>query len=319
MQNSDLISIIIPTYNRANLLIETLESLSAQSYTNWECILVDDGSTSDNIGIIRKYIRKDKRIKLYQRDSFGQPKGANACRNIGIDLATGEFIIFFDSDDLFLLTTLGNRLKYFQKHPDYDFIVFQTTSFFEKQNGTPMLFTKEKENYLHAFLSHDLPWNTLGPMLKSSFVKNSVRFDLKMPRLQDPDFYTGLLMLKNVRFKVLHDQAPDVLYRAGDHTPNLTNVFTGFTHYINKYAMYPQDLISRKLMSELLNKCYSKAYQHFRRNSNLATVEDTRLILQLTYIAYRRKIITFRDLLSKGAKLIYFYLTTRKISAHNEI
>ena len=85
---NELVSIIIPVYNRASLLPETLDSIVAQSYKNFECILVDDGSTDNSIEIANIYTSKDKRFKVFSRPS-NIKKGANACRNIGFFKSSG--------------------------------------------------------------------------------------------------------------------------------------------------------------------------------------------------------------------------------------
>ncbi|WP_290476107.1 MULTISPECIES: glycosyltransferase family 2 protein [unclassified Leeuwenhoekiella] len=94
-----LVSIIIPTYNRSHLINETLESVLAQTYKNWECIVVDDGSIDDTEEVVKNYIEKDSRFKFYNRPS-NRPKGANTCRNYGFELSKGAYIQWLDSDDL---------------------------------------------------------------------------------------------------------------------------------------------------------------------------------------------------------------------------
>lgn len=105
-----MISIIIPTYNRANLICFTLESVIAQSYKDWECLVIDDYSTDDTKEVVQAYCSKDSRIKylLNQRK-----KGAQGARNTGILFSKGEYVQFFDSDDIMrpnLLQSLLNQL-----------------------------------------------------------------------------------------------------------------------------------------------------------------------------------------------------------------
>lgn len=98
MENS-LVSIIIPVYNRANIIAETLESVINQTYENWECIIVDDGSTDNTVAVLNTYSEKDSRIKVYTRP-FVKRKGASSCRNYGFYKSKGSFIQYLDSDDL---------------------------------------------------------------------------------------------------------------------------------------------------------------------------------------------------------------------------
>lgn len=103
------VSIIIPTYNRAELIEETLSSVMAQTLTEWECIVVDDGSSDGTKEIIKRYQEKDTRFKYIPRPS-NRKKGGNTCRNIGIEQSKGEFIQFLDSDDLISANKLEEQL-----------------------------------------------------------------------------------------------------------------------------------------------------------------------------------------------------------------
>ena len=74
-----LVSIIIPTYNRAHLISETLRSIKLQTYQNWECIIIDDGSTDNSAEVIAEFCAQDNRSQFFKRPQ-NQPKGANTCR-----------------------------------------------------------------------------------------------------------------------------------------------------------------------------------------------------------------------------------------------
>lgn len=102
-----LVSIIIPTYNRETTISRSINSVLTQSYTNFELIIVDDGSTDNTIEIVNSY--KDERIKLIR---LGKNCGANVARNKGICAAKGEYIAFQDSDDEWVKSKLESQLKY---------------------------------------------------------------------------------------------------------------------------------------------------------------------------------------------------------------
>lgn len=88
MKKQPLVSIIIPTYNRAHLIGETLDSVLAQTYKNWECIIVDDGSSDNSDEIIDECVKKDARFKYYQRPDEHLP-GGNGARNYGFRMSRG--------------------------------------------------------------------------------------------------------------------------------------------------------------------------------------------------------------------------------------
>jgi glycosyltransferase involved in cell wall biosynthesis len=111
------VSIIIPTYCRAHIISETLESVIAQTYTNWECIVVDDGSNDHTVEVVGDYLKKDSRFKYYVRP-VERIKGASTCRNIGLENAVGEFIQFLDSDDLISSNKLAEQIKLLKDCPE---------------------------------------------------------------------------------------------------------------------------------------------------------------------------------------------------------
>tara|TARA_R100000935_G_scaffold56463_1_gene88047 strand:+ start:16581 stop:17537 length:957 start_codon:yes stop_codon:yes gene_type:complete len=93
------VSVIMATYNRAHFIEDSLDSILNQTYENWECIIIDDGSVDSTKVILQSYIKKDNRFKFFNR-SDNHKKGLPGCRNMGLELANGEFIVFFDDDDI---------------------------------------------------------------------------------------------------------------------------------------------------------------------------------------------------------------------------
>ena len=87
------------TYNRSHLITETLNSISNQTFPNWECLIIDDGSEDNTANVVGEYTSKDSRF-IYLPRSQDYKKGLPGCRNQGLDLAKGEYIIFFDDDDI---------------------------------------------------------------------------------------------------------------------------------------------------------------------------------------------------------------------------
>lgn len=97
------ISIIIPTYNREKVIAKTLDCIIAQTYDNWECLVVDDFSSDNTWSILQQYASKDSRIYALKNE---KTKGACGARNTGFIRSTGEFVQFFDSDDQMAPTLL---------------------------------------------------------------------------------------------------------------------------------------------------------------------------------------------------------------------
>ncbi len=112
------ISIIIPTFNRAHSLPDSILSILNQTCSNWELIIVDDGSTDDTFSEIKEFI-EDDRIKYF----FQNNQGVSAARNFGVEMATGDYLIFLDSDDIFSPDLIENL--YDARFWKYDLIFWE--------------------------------------------------------------------------------------------------------------------------------------------------------------------------------------------------
>ena len=106
-----LVSIVMPNYNGAPYIRETVESVLAQNYENWELLFVDDCSTDNSMEIIRSF--SDERIHIF---STGTNSGAARARNVAIEKATGKYIAFLDSDDLWLPEKLSRQLAFMEEN-----------------------------------------------------------------------------------------------------------------------------------------------------------------------------------------------------------
>ena len=98
MENEDLVSIIIPTLNRSELIQETITSVLNQTHINWECIIVDDGSEQIHIDGVKNYSKIDSRLIFIERPKELN-KGSSACRNFGYSISKGNYIMWLDDDD----------------------------------------------------------------------------------------------------------------------------------------------------------------------------------------------------------------------------
>jgi len=205
------ISIVIPVYNRSDLLNETLESIKGQIYRGFECLLIDDGSEEYHIDLLKKMISADERFKFFSRKN--KPKGASTCRNIGISEARGEFTLFLDSDDLMAPWCLEQRLSLFDSCPEKDFIVCQTALFRHEEYFADRLHSALKsEDDLRAFIRMH-GWGTSSTFFKTNFLRHH-KFDEQARSWQDIEFHIRLL-LKRPNYRKFPDSKPDVFKRFG--------------------------------------------------------------------------------------------------------
>lgn len=184
------ISIIIPVFNRENLVKDCLDSVLAQTYTDWECIVVDDGSTDNTWQVLQEYAAKDGRIKAFQRNR--EPKGAPTCRNIGWEKASSEHIIFMDSDDIMLSFCLKQRMDFVLKNDSIDFAIFPV---FEKKKDIfvyrTILYNKDP---LKSFLSFQKTWSTLCLVWNKKLLQQIGGWDENAVAWQDGEVHIRAMM-----------------------------------------------------------------------------------------------------------------------------
>ena len=146
--NSDLhplVSVIIPSYNYALYLPDSIGSVIKQTYKNWECIIVDDGSTDNTKQVVEQYSQKDNRIQYYLQAN----SGPTVARNYGLKLAKGEFIQFIDADDMIEHQKIEKQVSVFNQQPDCD-IVYGSVKYFESSDSSKL--------YNDIMLGDSKPW-----------------------------------------------------------------------------------------------------------------------------------------------------------------
>lgn len=189
-----VVSIIVPVYNRSTLIAETLESILAQSFKEWECIIVDDGSQDGSWGVMKNYSAKDPRFKVYKRPE-NWDKGAPSCRNFGFSKALGEYIQFFDSDDIMLPNMLKEKVEFFRNNAQNDFVVSKMAEFHEEMNWVTPKYQMKSANPIIDFLKYKIYFLTPGPLFKTSFlIQKGKLFDSKLKKNQEWEYYARLLL-----------------------------------------------------------------------------------------------------------------------------
>ncbi len=190
-----LVSIIIPTYNRDHLIGETLDSILAQTYTNWECIVVDDGSTDKTSELLDKYCKKDTRFQYHQRPK-DRLKGANSCRNYGFELSSGVYINWFDSDDLMSMDHIGKKVAVLNKNIACDFCVCRTQNFSGKFLKSNLLTISKNDltgNLYEDYILGRFSILMIAPLWRRVVFENKKLFDEELKQSQDLDLYSRII------------------------------------------------------------------------------------------------------------------------------
>ena len=193
-----LVSVIIPTYNRASLLGQTLDSIIQQTYEYWECLVIDDGSSDYTTELLEFYCEIDKRIQFYPRTK-DRKKGANACRNYGFELSRGNYVNWFDSDDIMHRDKLKIQVEALINSQD-DFSICQTIIFnnsLEKKLGLRSR-TIQSDNILNDYLTERISFLTQAPLWRKSFlISQNKLFDEELQAAQEWEFHCRVLASYN--------------------------------------------------------------------------------------------------------------------------
>lgn len=186
-----MVSVIIPTYNRAGTLIRSVQSVTGQSYSDWELIIVDDGSTDNTKELLEPLLQQDVRLRY-----IGCPenKGQAAARNTGIQAAQGAYIAFQDSDDVWVPDKLQKQVAMMEAHPEYGLIYGQMVYDEDGKLSTPYPPQNAGEWAFEECLKNNLI--STQTMLVSRAVFDSIGlFDTSMSALED--YELALRITKN--------------------------------------------------------------------------------------------------------------------------
>ncbi|MDR1738656.1 MAG: glycosyltransferase [Candidatus Symbiothrix sp.] len=208
------VSIVIPVFNAKQLVEKMIQSILVQTYSDWELLLVDDGSDADVLAMLREYASKDARIQVIVRNRA--PKSAQTCRNIGLQQAVGKYIVFFDSDDLIAPYCLRQRVDFMKTHPHLDFGVFPAHEFTGDADAATSASTKwgvpqPHDDVLGAFLRTRYPFTVWTNIYRRAALTD-VSWDEQVVVYQDFDFSLSVL-LKNKTFAYCETAADDYFYR----------------------------------------------------------------------------------------------------------
>ena len=250
--NQPLVSIIVPCYNQATYLAETLDSILAQTYTNWECIIVDDGSIDNPKEIANRYIQVDSRFKFIRQEN----QGPSVARNNGIQISKGKFILPLDSDDIIANTYIEKAVGVFAK--DDVKLVYCRAKFFDKEDG---------EWELPEYRYEDIIWANMifcTALFRKKDYNQTAGYNPNMQGgLEDWDFWLSLLTPQDQVFRI-----DEILFyyriKEVSRTTKITYAINNellrqiYHNHPKVYEPYLQDIIVYKQMEQQLKEALSE-------------------------------------------------------------
>lgn len=227
----ELISIVMPTYNRGYIISSAIESVIAQSYSEWEFIIVDDGSTDDTEIVVSKY-KSDERIKYYR---LSENHGANYCRNYGVKQARGEYLAFIDSDVVWKDNKLDRQMSCLMENSNCELVFCKTmlirkdkTIEFPKRDEHPIL----EPNSLKY--GNFIDTNTV--LIKKRAVIEAGGFDEKLPRLQEWELFIRLILIEKHKFFFVDEHLCDNYIQKDSISEDDSKYRTAMNYIINKHS-----------------------------------------------------------------------------------
>lgn len=227
MTKQPLVSIIMPAFNAEQFIDEAIQSVINQNYSNWELIVINDGSTDGTEQRIKTF--KDSRIRCFKQKN----SGVSAARNLGLKEMRGEFFCFLDADDAYTAESLNARVKYFEAHPNVHFL--DGTIILKDQNLEQLIIERHMSyegNPRKALVRLDGSC-FFGPswMVRRS-AKDEYAFDESMTHAEDLLFF---YTISEVGDYAAIDQ-PILNYRVSQHSAmsNLEGIENGYAAFYTK-------------------------------------------------------------------------------------
>lgn len=283
-----LVSIIIPTYNRALIISETINSILSQTYTNWECIIVDDGSTDNTEEIVLAFSKINSSIKYFKRPNH-LIKGPNSSRNFGFSKSNGEIINWFDSDDIYLSSALQKIIDAYTENIDVVIAKLEFIDLLTNQKKKESVIKSNKS--IEDYFTGKIAFYVCGPFWNRKFLENQhVLFDETIRNLDDWDFNLRML-LQNPNCFFLNE----VIIQYRFHNDSLSQEINKFN-----FIEIQSEIKARQKILKLLKH---------KNDINQSVISN--------YCISRYQLLLRQALLKKDSKKYYLLFLTLKLQIQN--
>jgi glycosyltransferase involved in cell wall biosynthesis len=236
-----LVTVVMPAYNASEYLSETIESVLSQTFTNFELLIIDDGSTDNTAEIANHYSHKDRRIKLISQKN----QGVSIARNTGIEIAKGEYIAFLDSDDQWLADKLAVHIEHFNRCPNLgisfgrvEFMSFDGQPTGQFSNSQLLQLVPERLYYENLIVT---PSNAV---IRRAVLDNVGNFDSNLSGTEDAELF---LRIAYKGWKVEGIDKVLVRYRTNQLgvSSNLYRMEEDWKKFNNKVKTYAPELVNQ--------------------------------------------------------------------------
>lgn len=299
------VSIIMPAFNAAKTIAESMESVLRQTFTEWELIVIDDGSTDETAEIVERFRRSEDRIFLLKLSKNG---GLPNARNEGCKISSGEFIAFLDSDDVWLEDKLSVQVDFHARNPDIeishtDFHPFNRNGVSKRPFKSLIDLKKNKQGDIYPQICYKNPIGVLTVMAKRGLLQEVNFFDASLWTMEDQDLWIRIAK-RGKKFGYIEDVL--AYYRTSEGS---------ITSKTGKYKKAYKKFINKVLMSE--NVDTSLMWRYYYRHFGTVYFKKSQYGLSRLYFLKSIKLVPF-DYIALST-YVYLFFVMLKGSFKNQI
>lgn len=263
-----LVSVIIPTFNRLKVLDRAIKSVLSQTYSDFELVIVDDGSTDSTGELLQKYIDHPK-IRTFRTEN----QGVSAARNLGLQMAQGKWIGFLDSDDEWLSDKLEKQMSYLEAHPETKVVHGEEIWIRKGVRVNPMKKHQKKGGDLFSDATRFCCMSPSTIMIRKDFIEERGSFDEAFPVCEDYDLWLRLSFDQEIGF------LPNFLIKKyGGHEDQLSAKFHSMDYWrikaLRKILDFPISLSQKEMVLLEISKKRKVLLKGYRKHQNLEDFDE---------------------------------------------
>lgn len=279
--SSPLVTIIVPCYNQSAFLNACLDSVVNQTYENWECLLIDDGSTDDTAQICKSWTVRDERFIYYHQENQGVTK----TRDFGLDTAKGEWIQFVDADDTLSIHKLAHSLQFSSKA---NIIISNFAMIFGEDITPPFCDLSASEiNFDNLIARWDIDFNLpIHCVLMKKDLVGATRFKTDFKANEDWIFWLEIFNKKEIAVHFLDEELAYYRHNPEGASKNFASVFED-NFAVNQYVYSEYGESAKNLLFDRINRQNLKLKKtNFDQKNYIRQLQNTK-ILKL-YLRFRK-------------------------------
>lgn len=281
MQNP-LISIIVPCYNQAQYMDECLQSVLDQTYMNWECIIVNDGSPDKTEEVAEKWLDKDSRFRYLVKENGG----LSSARNFGLERSTGSWIQFLDCDDFIHSEKFSKSIALIDENRN---LILGNFEMIAEGMVTPPFcdITKYPITLENLILQWDVDFNIPihCPIFKKESIGN-IRFNEQLKAKEDWLFWIEFFKQKEISYHIINEPLAFYRHNSQSLSKNFKLVYENI-HFVNEYIFVNNDTYIKELIFKKLNQnVFSLNNTNFDQKKYIRQLQNTKVLKY--YLAFKK-------------------------------